>query len=124
MGSMTEPQTPFLDLARQSTLTKILTLVQETAQIVASLNQKVTQLMSEDSTVAAEVAQIEVDQQAVLTAIRSQQALLSALQTEVAAGNLSQATLDALTKAQTDMDALNTEAQADVAADNPAPSGT
>jgi hypothetical protein len=120
---VTEPHPPFLDIARQSTLNKILATVQELAQIVTSLNMKVTQLMTEDATVAAEVGQIEVDQQAVLTALRSQQALLTALQAEVAAGNLSQATLDAITKAQADMDALSTEAQADVAADNPAPSG-
>lgn len=117
---MTEPLPPLIqvttDVARQSTLTQILGIAQDLAR-------KVDILMSQDASTAAAAARIEVDEEAVLTALRSQQALLVALQAEVAAGNLSPATQAALVKAQADMDALRTEAEADVAADNPAPSG-
>lgn len=77
--------------------------------------------MSEDATVGPEITQILADQQATLTAVRSLQSLLQALQAEVAAGNLSQATLDAISQAQTAEAAMRTEAEADVAADTPAP---
>lgn len=111
---MTEPLPPLIavDIARQSTLTQILSSLQD-------LSRKVDILMTEDATVSAEVTQIAADEAATLTAIRSLQALVAALQAEVAAGNLSQATLDALAQAQAASDALRTEAEADVAADSP-----
>jgi chromosome segregation ATPase len=127
---MSEPLPPLLtvqtDIARQSTqqagFAAVLQALTALTTRVSSLTDKVNILMTEDATVAAEVAQIEADTAATLTAIRSVQALFTQLQAEVAAGNLSQTTLDALTKAQQDVAALSTEAQADAAADAP-PSG-
>lgn len=83
---------------------------------ITTLTQKVDQLMSEDSTIAAEAAAEEASITAIGTALASIQALLLQLQNE---GSLSPATLAAAAQVQTDLGNLATTAQADVATDTP-----
>jgi ABC-type transporter Mla subunit MlaD len=111
---VSEPLPPLFqittDIARQSTLEQVLTAL-------AALTSKVDALMSEDATVAAEVAAEETD----LTSLTaSYQALAAALSAET---GLSQPTLDALAAFKTQLDTLTTTAAASVPASTPPVTG-
>jgi ABC-type transporter Mla subunit MlaD len=99
------------DIARQSTLEQVLAAL-------ADLTTKVDALMSEDSTVAAEVAAEETD---LASLTSSYQALAAALANE---DNLSPATLTALAAFKTQLDSLTGTAAADVPAAAPPVTGT
>ena len=111
---MTEPLPPLIttDIARQSTLTQILTAVQD-------LSRRMDILMSEDATVAATAARLETAATAEAAAISALQGLVVALQNEPAP--LSQATLDALDAAEKHVTAATAAGTADVEADSPPP---
>jgi septal ring factor EnvC (AmiA/AmiB activator) len=91
---------------------------------ITILDTKVTKLMTEDATIAAQVAAEEVDIQQLTAAFTSVQAFIATLQAEIAAGasNVSAATLTSLTQLKTDLDAVTATGSADAAADvTPAP---
>jgi hypothetical protein len=88
---------------------QVLALLQE-------INGKVTKLMSQDATIAAEATAEETSITSITTALTSIQGLLSALQGE---SGLSPTTLAAAAQVETNLAALATTAAGDVTADTP-----
>lgn len=115
---MSQPLPPLFgittDIARQSVLDQVLSLLQE-------VNRKVDIIMSQDASIAATAARLETAATAEAAAISALQGLVVALRNEPAP--LSQATLDALAAAEAHVTSATAAGTADVAADNPPPSG-
>jgi small-conductance mechanosensitive channel len=89
--------------------------------LLARLEEKVNQIMSEDAAVAAAAADLQTDAATLTTALTALQGIVAALQAEVANNpNVVQpATLTALQTAQAAVDAITGTASADVTADQP-----
>lgn len=122
MSQPVPPMVVIADIARETTQVAIQLALTEVQAAIAVLTEKVDTLMSEDATVAAEVAAEEADIGKLTVAVGSMQDLIVALQAEVTAGALTPATMAALAKVQTDLAAVRGVAEADVIKDIP-PSG-
>ena len=115
---MTQPPAPTVviaDIARETTQTDIQSSLVAIQEILTTLSGKVDALMSEDATVAGEVAAEETD----LTSLTSSyQALATALESE---DGLSPTTLAALATFKSQLDTLTGTVAADVPVTPPVP---